>query len=65
MAEEHAEMQMIQHGLDDTPERKHDNALGKICRLRTTDEGPIGIKIPPLNMALVEVHHELATMLLP
>ena len=30
--------------------------------MRNADEGRIGIKLPPLNAALVEVHRELATV---
>ena len=33
--------------------------MGKIGRICTTDEGRIDIELPPLNMALLEVHDEL------
>ena len=62
MADEHADMQMIQRALAGSVERKEERALDKIGRLRNADEGRIGIKLPPLNTALVEVHRELATV---
>ena len=34
----------------------------KIGRMRNADEGRIGIELPPLNAALVEVHRELTTV---
>ena len=30
--------------------------------MRNADEGRIGLKLPPLNTTLVEVHRELATV---
>ena len=62
MAEEHAEMQMIQRALVGTTERVDECNLDKIGRMRNADEGRIGIELPPLNAALVEVHRELATV---
>ena len=62
MADEHADMQMIQRALAGPVERKEERALDKIGRLRNADEGRIGIELPPLNTALVEVHRELATI---
>ena len=62
MADEHADMQMIQRALAGSVERKEERALDKIGRLRNADEGRIGIELPPLNTALVEVHRELATI---
>ena len=62
MADEHADMQMIQRALAGTVERKEERALVKIGQLRNADEGRIGIELPPLNTALVEVHRELATI---
>ena len=62
MAEEHVEMQMIQRALASTTKREDERALGKIRRLRNANEGRIGIELPPLNAALVEVHQELATV---
>ena len=59
MAEEHAEMQMIQCALASTMEREDERALDKIGRMRNADEGRIGIELPPLNVALDEVHREL------
>ena len=34
----------------------------KIGRMRNADGGRIGIELPPLNAALVEVHQELAAV---
>ena len=62
MPEEHAEMQMIQCALAGTAEREDECALDKIGRMRNADEGRIGIELPSLNVALVEVHRELATV---
>ena len=62
MAKNHAKMQMIQRALAGTAEREDERALDKIGRMRNADEGRIGIELPPLNAALVEVHLELATV---
>ena len=62
MANEHADMQMIQRTLEGTTERTKGRSLNKIGRIRNADEGRIGIELPPLNTALVEVHRELATV---
>ena len=62
MVDEHADMQMIQRALVSTAERTEGCALDKIGRMRNADEGRIGIELPPLNTALVEVHRELATV---
>ena len=62
MAEEHAEMQMIQRALAGTAECEDKHALDKIGWMRNADEGRIGLKLPPLNTTLVEVHRELATV---
>ena len=56
MADEHGDMQMIQRAIVGSVERTEELALDKIGRLRNADEGQIGIKLPPLNTALVEVH---------
>ena len=53
MAEKHAEMQMIPRALSGTAEREDERGM------RNDDEGRIGIELPPLNAALVEVHREL------
>ena len=53
-------MQMIQRALASTKEREDECSLGKIGRLWNAYEGRIGIELPPLNAALVEVHCELA-----
>ena len=62
MEDEHADMQMIQRALAGSVERTEECTLGKIGRLRNADEERIGIELPPLNTALVEVHRELATV---
>ena len=62
MADKHVNMQMIQRALAGTAERTEGRALDKIGRMRNADEGRIGIELPPLNTALVEVHRELATV---
>ena len=62
MAEEHAEMRMIQRALAGTAECEGERALDKIGRMRNADEGRIRIELPPLNAALVEVHRELTTI---
>ena len=56
MADEHADMPMIQCAIAGTVERKEERALDKIGRRRNADEGRLGIELPPLNTALVEVH---------
>ena len=53
---------MIQRALAGTAEREDERALDKIGRMRNADEGRIGIELPPLNAALVEVHRELTTV---
>ena len=50
------------HARASSRQRKEERALDKIGRLRNADEGRIGIELPPLNTALVEVHRELATV---
>ena len=62
MAEEHADMQMIQRALAGTAERTEGCALDKIGRMRNADERRICIELPPLNATLVEVHQELTTI---
>ena len=54
MADEHAEMQMIQRTLSGTTEREDEHALYKIGRMWNADEGRIGIELPPLN-AVVKI----------
>ena len=53
MAEEHVEMQMSQRALVGPVEREDERALDKTGRMRNADKGRIGIKLPPLNAALV------------
>ena len=62
MADVHVDMQMIQRSLAGSVERKEECALDKIGQLRNADEGRIGMELPPLNTALVEVHRELETV---
>ena len=62
MADEHADMQMIQRALAGTEEHKEERALDKIGRMQNADEGRIGIELPPLNTVLFEVHRKLATV---
>ena len=53
---------MIQRALAGTEECTEGRTLTKIGRMWNADGGRIGIKLPPLNTALVEVHRELATV---
>ena len=53
---------MIEQALAGTAERTEGRALDKIGRMQNANEGRIGIELPPLNAALVEVHRELATV---
>ena len=62
MADEHAEMQMIQRVMAGTTEREDKRTFDKIGRMWNVDEGRISIELPPLNAALVEVHRELSTV---
>ena len=62
MAEEYADMQMIQRALAGTAEQTDERALEKIGRMGNADEGRIWIELPPSNAALVKVHRELATV---
>mgnify|MGYP000503494635 FL=1 len=62
MVEELAKMQMFQRDLASTARREDEHALGKIGCMRTANEGRIGIELPPLNTAMVEIHSELATV---
>ena len=62
MAEEHAEMQMIQRALVGSAERENERDFGKFGRIRTVDEDRIDVELPPLNRSLVEVHRKLATV---
>ena len=53
---------MIEQALARMVEREEERALSKIDRMWNADEGRMGIELPPLNIALVEVHKELATV---
>ena len=60
MAEEHSEQQMIERALTRTSEREDEGPLAKVGRQRNAGVPRMGIKLPPLKAALVEVHRELA-----
>ena len=62
MAEEHAEQQMIERALTRTVESEDEGPLTKIGMQQNTGIRRMGIELPPLNTALVEVHRELATV---
>ena len=63
MAEEHAERQMIERALTRTVESKEEGPLTRVGRKRNTGVRRVGIKLPLLNMALVEVHRQLAKVM--
>ena len=56
------ERKMIERALAGMVELEEEHALRKISRMRNVDEGRMGIEQPLLNISLVEVHRELATM---
>ena len=62
MEEEHKERKMIEWALAGIIKREEDHTWSKIGRMRYADQGRMGIELPPLNIALAEVHRELATM---
>ena len=64
MADEHTERQMIQRALTQTVESDEEGPLARVGRKRNTDIHWMGIKLPPLNRALVKVHRELATVII-
>ena len=51
---------MIEHALTHTTESEDDRPLAKVGRKRNARVCRVGIELPPLNVALVEVHRELA-----
>ena len=57
MAEEHAERHMIERALTWTSESEDEGPLARVGWKRNV--GRVGIKLPPLNTTLVEVHGEL------
>ena len=64
MAEEHAERQMIECALTQMAESEDEEPLARVGRKRKAGVRRIGIKLPLLNMALVEVHRELTKVTL-
>ena len=60
MAEEHAQQQMIGRALTQTTESEDEDPLAEVGRKRNAGVRHVGIEIPPLNAALLEVHSELA-----
>ena len=60
MAEEHVEQQMIECAVTQTAKSEDEGPLAKVGRLRSVGIRRMGIELPPLNAALVEVHRELA-----
>ena len=60
MAKEHAEKQMIERALTQKGESKYEGPLAKVGRKCNARVWWVGIELPPLNAALVEVHRELA-----
>ena len=53
---------MIEQALARMVEREEERALSKIDRMWNADEGRMGIELPPLNIALVKLQSELATV---
>ena len=59
MAEEDAKHQMIQCALTRTTESDDGGRLARVGRQRNAGIRRMGIELPPLNAALVDVHREL------
>ena len=60
MVEEHAERQMIERTLTQMAESDDEEQLARVGRQRNANIRRMGMELPPLNVALVEVHRELA-----
>ena len=60
MDKEHVEWQMFQHEIAGLIEPEEEETISKIGQKWHADGGHMAIKLPALNMALVEVHQELA-----
>ena len=60
MAEEHEEEQMIERALTRTVESDDEGLLARVGLQRNAGVRRMGIELPPLNAALVEVHWQLA-----
>ena len=60
MTKEHFKREMIQHAITGLIKPEEENTFSKINRKRHTDGGHMTIELPSLNMALVEVHQEMA-----
>ena len=59
-----AERQMIECALTQMAESGVEGPLAQVGRKRNAGVRRVGIELPPLNMALVEVHRELAKVTL-
>ena len=55
---------MIERALKQTAESEDEGPLALVGRKRKAGVHGLGIKLPPLNMALVKVHRELAKVTL-
>ena len=64
MVEEHVEGPMIQQAIVGLTEAEEEVTLRKIGCKPPANRGNMAIKLPALNMALVEVHQELARVCL-
>ena len=51
---------MIARALTQTAESEDEGPLAKVGRLQSVGILQMGIELPPLNVALVELHRELA-----
>ena len=60
MAEEHDEQQIIERALTRMVESEDEGPLTKVGRKCNVGVGRVRIKLPPLSVALVEEHKELA-----
>ena len=60
MVEEHVEQQMIECVLTRAPESEDEGPLAKVGKQQNAEVRRMGIELPPLNTALVEVHRHLA-----
>ena len=60
MVEEHEEQQMIEWAVTRRTENNDEEPVANVGRKRNAGIRRVGIELPPLNTALVEVHRELA-----
>ena len=56
MAEDYTEQQMIERALTQMAESEHEGPLRKVGQKHNVGVRRFGIELPPLNVALVEVH---------